>query len=175
MGDPSSDYSMESTPNGERINMGAFGNTWEASRSNQGRLIRILVYEIAEWVHPLLQKAYPDAVYVEVAGDSRQIIQKLEQEPFDAVLIDTAIPEKEGLNTAMLINKSKPISKYQDIVVIGFSKENIKGGLDICLKAGMNDYLYAPDAHQLIDAIKKHLKEMQNNDGSGLIRQPSIL
>ena len=33
-GDPSSDYSNEPAPNGNRINIGAFGNTSEASKSN---------------------------------------------------------------------------------------------------------------------------------------------
>ena len=33
-GDPNSDYSMELPPNGGRINMGAFGNTWQASKSD---------------------------------------------------------------------------------------------------------------------------------------------
>ncbi len=32
-GDPRSDYSFEPAPNGERVNMGAFGNTWQASMS----------------------------------------------------------------------------------------------------------------------------------------------
>lgn len=32
-GDPASDYSLETTPNGGRINLGAYGNTAEASRS----------------------------------------------------------------------------------------------------------------------------------------------
>ena len=33
-GDPTSDYSNEPTPNGNRVNIGAFGNTAEASKSN---------------------------------------------------------------------------------------------------------------------------------------------
>jgi len=32
-GDPESDYSKESEPNGGRVNMGAYGNTPQASRS----------------------------------------------------------------------------------------------------------------------------------------------
>ena len=35
-GDPSSDYPNEPTPNGDRINMGAYGNTVEASKSSNG-------------------------------------------------------------------------------------------------------------------------------------------
>jgi hypothetical protein len=35
-GDPASDYSLESQPNGGRVNLGAFGNTAEASRSGSG-------------------------------------------------------------------------------------------------------------------------------------------
>jgi len=34
-GDPTSDYSLEPTPNGNRINMGAYGNTAEASKSEE--------------------------------------------------------------------------------------------------------------------------------------------
>jgi hypothetical protein len=35
-GDPSSDWTAESSPNGQRINMGAFGGTPEASKSLEG-------------------------------------------------------------------------------------------------------------------------------------------
>lgn len=34
-GDPDSDYSLEPAPNGGRINMGAYGNTWQASKSGE--------------------------------------------------------------------------------------------------------------------------------------------
>jgi hypothetical protein len=40
-GDPSSDYSEEPSPNGGRINMGAYGNTAEASKSPGGPLVDI--------------------------------------------------------------------------------------------------------------------------------------
>lgn len=36
-GDPTSDYSLEPSPNGSRIDMGAYGNTPEASKSGSGR------------------------------------------------------------------------------------------------------------------------------------------
>ena len=35
-GDPKSEYKNEPKPNGSRINMGAYGNTPEASRSSEG-------------------------------------------------------------------------------------------------------------------------------------------
>jgi hypothetical protein len=38
-GDPSSDYSSEPPPNGDRINMGAYGNTAEASKSDKYHLV----------------------------------------------------------------------------------------------------------------------------------------
>ena len=156
-GDPSSDYGLEPTPNGSRINMGAFGNTFEASKSDQSRIIHILVYEMAEWVHPILVKAYPDTVYVEPAGSGKQVIQMLEQNLFDVILIDVDLPQEEALSLTAYINETKPKSKYQDIVVIGFSKNFIKGGTDIYLKNGMADFLPAPDAKKLLDAIKKQL------------------
>jgi hypothetical protein len=33
MGDPNTAFSLESAPNGGRVNMGAYGNTPEASRT----------------------------------------------------------------------------------------------------------------------------------------------
>ena len=38
-GDPNSDYSSEPTPNGARINMGAYGNTIYASKSGQAQQV----------------------------------------------------------------------------------------------------------------------------------------
>lgn len=47
-GDPSSDYSAESSPNGERINIGAYGNTPEASKSFSQPNTGSRIYEDAE-------------------------------------------------------------------------------------------------------------------------------
>jgi hypothetical protein len=35
-GDPAADYSNEPAPNGSNVNAGAFGNTWQASKSPSG-------------------------------------------------------------------------------------------------------------------------------------------
>ncbi len=40
-GDPVSPYALEPKPNSKRVNMGAYGNTVQASRSSRGTLIRI--------------------------------------------------------------------------------------------------------------------------------------
>lgn len=157
-GDPLSDYGLEPAPNGHRINMGAFGNTLEASKSNSSRTIKILVYEIAEWVHPILIKAYPDTVYVETAVSEKQVVQALVQKPFDAVLIDVDVPDQEGLNTAAYIYETQKTSQYRDIIVIGFSKNIIKGETGLILKTGMDDFVSAPDAKKLMDVIKKQLE-----------------
>lgn len=154
-GDPLSDYFLETQPNGSRINMGAYGNTVEASRSNQNKLT-IIVYEDAQLVYPLLVKDYPRTMVVK---DIKQLAEKLEKEIVHVLFIDISTPKFDRLNKANQINKLKSISKYQDIAIIGYSKKNIKGGMDLCLKAGMDSYVPSPNKKKLIKAIKKGINK----------------
>ena len=85
-------------------------------------------------------------------------MQALVQKPFDAVLIDVDVPDQEGLNTAAYIYETQKTSQYRDIIVIGFSKNIIKGETGLILKTGMDDFVSAPDAKKLMDVIKKQLE-----------------
>lgn len=149
IGDPSSEYSEEPSPNGGRINMGAFGNTWEASKSREDQKVRIIVYEISEWLYPILNKNHPDGINIELVGDTSQIIKILQQGPIDVILIDLASLENTGLDTTAFVSEVKSSIKYQEVVIIGFSRDKIKNGLETCLNAGMDDYWVGPDTTKL--------------------------
>jgi len=154
-GDPLSDYFLETQPNGSRINMGAYGNTVEASRSNQNKLT-IIIYEDAQLVYPLLVKDYPRTT---VAKDITDLMQRLEKEIVHVLFIDISTPKFDRLNKANQITKLKSISKYQDIAIIGYSKKNIKEGMDLCLKSGMDNYVPSPNKKKLIKTIKNSINK----------------
>ena len=111
---------------------------------------RILVVEDnpvnARLVVNLLRKA---GHLVEQAEDGQQALDLLDEQPFDLVLMDVQMPVLDGLEATRRIRRHP---KLQDLPVIALTAHALAGDRDLCLEAGMNDYLSKP-------IHRKHLLE----------------
>ncbi len=83
---------------------------------------------------------------VTVADNGRTAIATLEQalitQAFDVVLMDVQMPEMDGLQATQLIRSDLP--QHQQPQIIAMTANAMEGDRDICIAAGMDDYLSKP-------------------------------
>jgi protein-histidine pros-kinase len=80
---------------------------------------------------------------VTVAGDGREALELVKARPFDVVLMDVQMPEMGGLESARKIREYQgPLGLATPIVALTAHAQ--ARDRDICLEAGMNDYLAKP-------------------------------
>ena len=96
---------------------------------------------LAERTAQLLQDA---GFLVEVAGDGRQALDKLQQQPaghYDAVLMDMQMPVLDGLGATAEIRR---LPQFSQLPIIAMTANAMQGDRERCLQAGMNDYVAKP-------------------------------
>ena len=71
-------------------------------------------------------------------------LSELQREPFDLVLMDVQMPVMDGLEATRQIRDPQSAVRNRDIPIIAMTAHAMQGDEDMCLKAGMNDYISKP-------------------------------
>nr|WP_321466285.1 response regulator [uncultured Desulfobulbus sp.] len=93
---------------------------------------------------------------VEVANNGRRAVDAFAQQPesFDLILMDIQMPEMDGLEAT----KELRSRGFTAIPIIAMTANAMKGDREICLEAGMNDYITKPVKREIIfEIIEKWL------------------
>jgi len=93
---------------------------------------------------------------VEVANNGRKAVDTFTAQPksFDLILMDIQMPELDGLEAT----KELRSRGYDKIPIIAMTANAMKGDREICLEAGMNDYITKPVKREIIfEIIEKWL------------------
>jgi PAS domain S-box-containing protein len=78
----------------------------------------------------------------DVAGNGLEAITALERQRYDVVLMDVQMPELDGLEAARLICQRWPPAERPRIVAM--TANAMQGDRELCLDAGMDDYISKP-------------------------------
>jgi PAS domain S-box-containing protein len=98
----------------------------------------------------------------EAVADGREAIQALEMIPYDIVFMDVQMPVMDGFEATRAIRSGKTKVPNRRIPIIAMTAHSMTGDRELCLKAGMDDYISKPIAPQaLAEAIKKWLDRVQ--------------
>jgi len=85
---------------------------------------------------------------VEAVCNGKDAVEKIQNNHFDAVLMDVQMPEMDGFAATRTIRNMEDLRK--NIPVIAITAHALKGDKEKCLEAGMNDYITKPiNAKQL--------------------------
>ena len=89
----------------------------------------------------------PDAV-----ADGREVLQALELRHYDLVLMDIRMPEMDGITVTQVIHKLWPENRPKIVAITAYA---MPGDQQMCLVAGMDDYLSKPVKKGELAAILK--------------------
>jgi PAS domain S-box-containing protein len=93
---------------------------------------------------------------VKTAANGFEVLTALKESSYHLILMDVQMPEMDGLETTRAIRQPGTEVSNPAIPIIALTANAIKGDREMCLEAGMNDYLSKPiEAKQLI--AKVHL------------------
>ena len=96
---------------------------------------------------------------VVVVGNGYEVLDALAQQDFNLVLMDVQMPEMNGLEATEAIRMHEQ-QHGKHLPIIALTAHAMQGDRDICLAAGMDDYLVKPmQAADLYAAIDRLLPE----------------
>jgi CheY-like chemotaxis protein len=78
----------------------------------------------------------------DVAANGIEVIQALERQPYDVILMDVQMPEMDGLDATRRICARWP--RGQRPRIIAMTANAMQGDREMCLEAGMDDYVSKP-------------------------------
>jgi CheY-like chemotaxis protein len=123
------------------------------ARRRPGRPLRVLLAED----NPINQRVLTAQLAAlghtsEVASDGLAAIQALERSSYDAVLMDLQMPVMDGLAATRAIVERWPVPARPRIIAV--TANALLGDRELCLEAGMDDYLTKPlSTERLADAL----------------------
>jgi CheY-like chemotaxis protein len=113
----------------------------------------------------LVARKYLEKVgfHVDEAVNGFQAVDLVRSHDYDLILMDVSMPEMDGMMASCQIRAMG--ERYAQIPIIALTAHVMAGDRDLCLSAGMNDYLNKPiDYTMLIKALDRWL-HLELNQG----------
>ncbi|MBI2723788.1 MAG: response regulator, partial [Chloroflexi bacterium] len=91
----------------------------------------------------------------DVAANGLEVLAAVERQPYDVILMDVHMPEMDGLEAARRLGEMGPDAARRPWIV-ALTANAMQGDREMCLAAGMDDYISKPiKAADLLAAIKR--------------------
>ena len=90
----------------------------------------------------------------DVVENGREVLERLTHAPYDVVLMDVQMPEMNGLDASRAICARWPAPERPRIIAM--TAEAMEGDREMCLAAGMDDYIVKPVS---LDQLRRALGE----------------
>ena len=78
----------------------------------------------------------------DVAANGLETLEAVERQPYDVILMDVQMPEMDGLEASRQLCQRYPAERRPRIIAI--TANAMQGDREMCLAAGMDDYLSKP-------------------------------
>ena len=130
-----------------------------SSPSSDSHKLRILLTEDNLVNQKVALKQLKSLGYsADVAGNGKEALQLLEKIPYDLILMDCQMPVLDGLETTKEIHRWQESSFASGCrpVIIAMTANAMKEDKQMCLDAGMDDYLSKPVMKQKLAATLEH-------------------
>ncbi len=105
----------------------------------------------------------------ELAENGKIGVQKVQQQPFDAVLMDMQMPVMDGVSATREIRKD---SRFADLPILAMTANAMEGDREKCVEAGMNDHIAKPIDPEVL--FKTLLRWVPHGDRESIDATPQI-
>jgi CheY-like chemotaxis protein len=96
--------------------------------------------------------------HADAVANGREALQALESIPYDLVLMDVQMPEMDGIEATRIIRDLQSRVLNHRIPIIAMTAYAMTGDRELCLKAGMNDYVSKPiHPQKLLETVEKQI------------------
>ncbi|MBL0700355.1 MAG: response regulator [Desulfosarcina sp.] len=103
---------------------------------------------------------------VEVANNGKEALEKYTDSPdkFDLIFMDIQMPEMDGFEATRKIrkweNNNPSAQQIKGIPIVAMTANAMKGDREMCLEAGMDDYVTKPIKREIVfDVLEKQILE----------------
>ncbi len=143
---------VEALANNSMISCGSYATA--KPLENSGRIVRILVAEDNP-VNQMVAQAMINKLGYEadIVANGLETINALRMIPYDLVLMDCRMPEMDGFEATRLIRKEESKVLDHDIPIIAMTASAMSGDREICLHAGMNDFISKPVRKETLEQM----------------------
>lgn len=98
-------------------------------------------------------------VSVVVANNGREAVEQFSSYEYDGVLMDCQMPEMDGFTATRKIRELEMCRGDASVPIIAVTANVSSADRDVCIDAGMNDYLSKPyTVEQMFDMLSKYLE-----------------
>jgi CheY-like chemotaxis protein len=123
-------------------------------QENSGHIVRILVAEDNPVNQMVAQAMINKLGYqADIVANGLETINALRMIPYDLVLMDCRMPEMDGFEATRLIRKEESKVLDHDIPIIAMTASAMSGDKEICLHAGMNDFISKPVRKETLEQM----------------------
>jgi CheY-like chemotaxis protein len=98
----------------------------------------------------------------DVAGNGLEVLEALYRQPYDVILMDVQMPDMDGLEATRFIVREWSHQKRPRIIAM--TANAMKEDRDICLEAGMDDYVSKPIR---VEALVRALSQCRPIESEG--------
>lgn len=93
-------------------------------------------------------------VSIDIASNGLEALEKYRKKPYDLILMDMQMPEMDGLEATSEIRTFELESKMSHrAVIVALTGSEPTEKRDVCLEAGMNDYMEKPIQEKLLRSL----------------------
>jgi len=135
---------------------------------HNGKDVRVLVVEDNPINQMLVVKVLQkEGFETDVAENGIIALDKYEKNNYDVVLMDLQMPLMDGYETTHNIRAL--MTSKKNVPIIAMTAHTIKGEVERCIEAGMNDFISKPfDKHELYQKIYKLVKNSSKLNRPGV-------
>ena len=104
---------------------------------------------------------------VEVANNGKEVVEKYTASPedFDLIFMDVQMPKMDGLEATKAIRQRG----FDTIPIVAMTAHAMKGDREMCLEAGMNDYITKPIKREIVfEALEKWVFGREKREFEGI-------
>jgi len=93
-------------------------------------------------------------VSIDIASNGKEALNKYTENRYDLILMDMQMPEMDGLEAAIQIRAYEQESDLPHrVVIVALTGSEPNEKKDLCIEAGMNDYMEKPIQENLLRGI----------------------